>query len=564
MSELRGPRAEAVHPGSRFFNFVRYKDLTARHPAVGWRGVAVKLMRKSDSPYLSILPKVETLYWAIRSLALLGLLFHMIVSTPSLFGELWWLIAASGFTALVAIPALLAKYARFQLDRYFWHLYSLDILAVVALVYLTGGIASNFYVLFYALVPYVGYTTGIHFGLAVAAIVTAVYAIPCVALGGLEVLPELIFRMVMMWIFTGVMGVANGIFTMFSHRLLNAMDKLNEYTSELERTSSQLETIYETSRSLAGLMPVENVIDSILGIARQVLRYPVCEIYTWDPVNKKLWLKGRINEDLTERLERPLPIEPSEAFKRVIRNNETVRVLDRFAGKPVVEGNAYRSQLIVPMISEGKLVGLLNAESPHPNAFTERDERVMSILADSSSMSLVNADLHQQMEKLTVVDELTGLFNFRHFRSRLEDEQRRAARYGTPLSLIMIDIDWFKSLNDRFGHQIGNVALCQLAKVITSCVRDVDVVARYGGEEFIVILPQTATEETHRIAERMRRKVEQTEFGPDATGRPLPLTVSIGVSCYPDNGRSEDDLVESVDQALYRAKGGGKNLVCTA
>ncbi len=521
-------------------------------------------MRKSESPYLSILPKVETLYWAIRSLALLGLLFHMIVSTPSLFGELRWLVTASGFTALVAIPALLAKYARFQLDRYFWQLYSLDILAVAALVYLTGGISSNFYVLFYALVPYVGYTSGIHFGMAVAAIATVIYAVPCVALGGLQVLPELIFRMVMMWIFTGVMGVANGIFTMFSQRLLNAMDKLNEYTSELERTSSQLETIYETSRSLAGLMPVDNVIDRILGIARQVLRYPVCEIYTWDPINKKLWLKGRIDEDLTERLERPLPIEPSEAFKRVIRSNETVRVLDRFAGKPVVEGGAFRSQLIVPMISEGKLVGLLNAESPHPNAFTERDERVMSILADSSSMSLVNADLHQQMEKLTIVDELTGLFNFRYFRLRLEDEQRRATRYGTPLSLIMIDIDWFKSLNDRFGHQTGNVALRQLARVITSCVRDVDIVARYGGEEFIVILPQTATEETHRIAERMRRKVEQTEFGPDATGRPLPMTVSIGVSCYPDNGRSEDDLVESVDQALYRAKGGGKNLVCTA
>jgi diguanylate cyclase (GGDEF)-like protein len=128
----------------------------------------------------------------------------------------------------------------------------------------------------------------------------------------------------------------------------------------------------------------------------------------------------------------------------------------------------------------------------------------------------------------------------------------------------MIDIDWFKSLNDRFGHQIGNIALRQLARVITACVRDVDVVARYGGEEFIVILPQTSTEETHRIAERMRRKVEQAEFGPDATGRPLPMTVSIGVSCYPDNGRPEDDLVESVDQALYRAKGNGKNLVCTA
>jgi diguanylate cyclase (GGDEF)-like protein len=216
------------------------------------------------------------------------------------------------------------------------------------------------------------------------------------------------------------------------------------------------------------------------------------------------------------------------------------------------------------MLFEGQLVGLLNCESPHPNAFTERDERVLSVLAASASMALVNADLHQQMEKLTIIDELTGTYNFRYFRIRLEDEQRRAARYGTPLSLIMIDIDWFKTLNDRFGHQTGNTSLKQLARVIGTCVRDVDIVARYGGEEFIVILPQTATEETHRIAERIRRKVEQTEFGPDSTGRPLPLTVSIGISCYPDNGRPEGDLVDSVDRAMYRAKGGGKNLVCTA
>ena len=521
-------------------------------------------MRISESPYLSVLPKTEPLYWAIRSLALLGLLFHMIVSTPPLLGVGWWWGVVAGFAALVGIPALLAKYRSLQLDQFFWPLYVLDITAVAVLVYLTGGIESNFFVLFYALVPYVGYQAGIHTGLAVAAVVTVLYGVPCFLLGGLHVLPEFIFRMVMMWIFTGAMGVAHGIFEKFSQRLLNAMDKLNERTSELERTHSQLQTIYETSRSLAELMPVDSVVDRVLAIARQVLRYPVCEIYIWDPINKKLWLKGRLNEEMTERLERPMPMEPNDVFKRVILFSETARVVDRHMGKTVIDGYPYRSQLVVPMVSEGKLVGVLSSESPHANAFTERDERVLSMLAASASMALVNADLHQQMEKLTIIDELTGVHNFRYFRSRLEDEQRRAARYGTPLSLIMVDIDWFKTLNDRFGHQVGNIALRQLANVIVASVRDVDIVARYGGEEFIVILPQTATEETHRIAERMRRKVEQTEFGPDATGRALPMTVSIGVSCYPDNGRPEDDLVESVDQAMYRAKGGGKNLVCTA
>lgn len=521
-------------------------------------------MRTSESPYLSVLPKVEPLYWAIRTLPLLGVLFHMAVSTPPLIADHGWWLVAGGFAFLVIAPAALVKYARLKLAPYFWPLYALDVIAVAVLVHLTGGMESNFFILYYALVPYIGYYAGLHTGLAVAGGVTLVYAVPCFIDSGPQALPEFIFRMAMMWIFTGAMGVAYSMFGMFSQRLLNAMDKLNERTSELERTHSQLETIYETARSLAEFMPVDNVINRVLNIARQVLRYPVCEIYTWDPINKKLWLKGRINEELTERLERPFPIEPNDAFKRVVRDMETVRVMDRMQGKQVLDGHQFRSQLVVPLVSEGKLVGLLNCESPHANAFTERDERVLAILASSTAMALLNADLHQQMEKLTVVDELTGVYNYRYFRTRLEDEQRRAARYGTPLSLIMIDIDWFKSLNDRFGHQIGNIALRQLARVITTCVRDVDVVARYGGEEFIVILPQTSTEETHRIAERMRRKVEQTEFGPDGTGRPLPMTVSVGVSCYPDNGRPEDDLVESVDQALYRAKGNGKNLVCTA
>lgn len=522
------------------------------------------IMKSVESPYLSVLPKVEPLYWAIRSLPVLGLIFHVFVSTPPLISDPWWGTVTGVFSALAIVPVLIVKYGRVQLRPYFWGLFSLDAIAVTALVHLTGGIDSNFFILFYALVPYVGYYAGLQTGLAVAATVTVLYGIPCFVLGGMHVLPQFIFRMVMMWIFTGAMGVAYSMFGMFSQRLLNAMDKLNERTSELERSHAQLQTIYETSQSLAEFMPAENVINRILTIARQVLRYPVCEIYTWDPINRKLWLKGRITDDVTERLERPLPVEPNDTLRRVVREQTTVRIPDRLQNKPETGASSYRSQMAVPMVFEGQLVGLLNCESPHPNAFSERDERVLSVLASSASMALVNADLHQQMEKLTIIDELTGTYNFRYFRTRLEDEQRRAARYGTPLSLIMVDIDWFKTLNDRFGHQMGNIALKQLARVINQCVRDVDVVARYGGEEFIIILPQTATEETHRIAERIRRKVEQTEFGPDASGRPLPMTVSIGISCYPDNGRPEDDLFESVDQALYRAKGGGKNLVCTA
>jgi diguanylate cyclase (GGDEF)-like protein len=248
---------------------------------------------------------------------------------------------------------------------------------------------------------------------------------------------------------------------------------------------------------------------------------------------------------------------------RALDHGEFVSIRDRHEGRSIIDGNPHRSELIVPMVSEGKTVGLLSAKSPKANAFTEHDEQILSILAASTAMSLVNADLHQRMEKLTIIDELTGVFNYRHFRSRLEDERRRTVRYGQPLSLVMVDIDWFKRLNDEHGHETGNVALRGLAQVIDSCIRDVDILARYGGEEFIIILPQTALHEAKVIGERIRQHVEQSEFGTGADGQPLRLTVSIGISSFPENGRPEDELVQTVDQALYHAKGKGRNLVCT-
>jgi len=247
----------------------------------------------------------------------------------------------------------------------------------------------------------------------------------------------------------------------------------------------------------------------------------------------------------------------------VIERGEARRIVDRHASERGPGRSSCQSCLLVPMISQGKVIGVLVAQSPKVNAFSERDERVMSVLATSAAMALVNADLHQRMEKLTIIDELTGAFNYRYFRTRLEEEKRRAVRYAQSIALLMVDIDWFKHLNDNFGHETGNVALRGLAQVIASCIRDVDTLARYGGEEFIVILPQTGYEEAVTIGDRIRRRVEQTDFGPDQRGRPLKMTVSIGISCYPENGRSEEDLMESVDQALYRAKGGGKNTICT-
>jgi diguanylate cyclase (GGDEF)-like protein len=174
---------------------------------------------------------------------------------------------------------------------------------------------------------------------------------------------------------------------------------------------------------------------------------------------------------------------------------------------------------------------------------------------------LENAELHRRTEELTISDELTDTYNYRYFVQKLQEEKRRAARYMLPLSLIMVDIDWFKKLNDSYGHEVGNVVLKQLSDIIKSCIRDVDIFCRYGGEEFVVILPQTPQVEASTIAERIREQVELAVLLIENAGR-LKITVSIGVTSFPENGKSQEDILAIADQALYRAKGKGRNLVC--
>jgi two-component system cell cycle response regulator len=172
----------------------------------------------------------------------------------------------------------------------------------------------------------------------------------------------------------------------------------------------------------------------------------------------------------------------------------------------------------------------------------------------------------RECERLSVTDGLTGLYNRRHFGERLREEFSRSQRYGAPLSLIMLDLDHFKALNDRYGHPFGDRVLRETAELMSTSIRDHDICARYGGEEFTIVLPSTNLQGAAAVAERcltrMRDKTYRT--GADA-GRPeeeVRVTASIGVACHPSSGvRSPEHLVELADRALYRAKAEGRNTI---
>lgn len=167
----------------------------------------------------------------------------------------------------------------------------------------------------------------------------------------------------------------------------------------------------------------------------------------------------------------------------------------------------------------------------------------------------------EKMNSMIIREGLTGLFNKVYIRQRLEEEFYRAKRYDHRLSLLMIDLDNFKALNDRYGHTAGDHLLRYFSQLINETVRPSDIPARYGGEEFLIILPETEKKEASALAERLRLRISLYPFRLDSRKEDIPFTISVGVTSYPEFGQSTEDLIALADEALYAAKKNGKNQV---
>jgi diguanylate cyclase (GGDEF)-like protein len=229
-------------------------------------------------------------------------------------------------------------------------------------------------------------------------------------------------------------------------------------------------------------------------------------------------------------------------------------------------------ELIVPLHGRGMVLGVVALLRDDPEReFSAADLRTLQSFATQASVAIENVLLHREARRLSVTDSLTGLWNFRYFEIQADREMESAARSGRPLSLMIVDIDHFKSVNDDHGHQVGDAVLTEIAARIRSATRTPDVVARYGGEEFVVLLPGTDFEGALATGERVRRSVSVTPV-PVAVGSKtdsdvpdsLPITCSVGVATFPSHGDTVADLLRSADAAMYAAKQRGRNRVVGA
>ncbi|MCP4634726.1 MAG: GGDEF domain-containing protein, partial [candidate division Zixibacteria bacterium] len=256
---------------------------------------------------------------------------------------------------------------------------------------------------------------------------------------------------------------------------MKLFDTLNLRTSELERSQAHLELIYENTRVLAGILDVDEVIAEVMRITGELMSYPTSGILLKGPGGNYIY-RGRNIDGKTNFHLKAADSKANTLILRVAKQAEPITVKD-IGGRTDYQPQRTnsRSVMIVPMVAHGKTIGILTAESSKLGAFSEKDEKMLIVVARAAGMSLENAMLHHKMEELTITDELTGMYNYRYFADKLKEEQRRAARYDLPLSLIMLDIDWFKKFNDTYGHEVGNIVLKGITGVVRKCIRDVDI-----------------------------------------------------------------------------------------
>ncbi len=218
------------------------------------------------------------------------------------------------------------------------------------------------------------------------------------------------------------------------------------------------------------------------------------------------------------------------------------------------------SFLSVPLHYKDELIGVMNCGRDRKAGFSKNEIKLLQLVAGQIALSIANSRLYAKTRELSVRDELTGLYNRRHFLHVLQLEWKRASRFHHPLSLLMVDVDHFKKYNDTHGHKEGDRVLKQMGGLLIKTLREVDTLARFGGEEFVVLLPDTDRNGALAVGEKLRRIVASEQFTL-TDQNPIPVTISVGVANYPDDVQELEDLIDHTDLALYDAKDQGRNRV---
>ena len=329
--------------------------------------------------------------------------------------------------------------------------------------------------------------------------------------------------------------------------------ELTSRMGELEAERGRFkETLQRYGETLAATHDLNALVGAVLDTAVQATRARGGRLLLYDAERGEAIEQSRIGTARGLRSDLPVVVAAGDGLEGEALATHEPRV-----------SQVPRAVLAVPILREHHLLGLVTAIDPEEGAFSDEDVEALSALALQAGVAIENARLHRVVERQAVTDALTGLANRRQFYEVLGREYERSQRFGTPLSLILLDIDDFKQINDTRGHLAGDAVLHGVAATLAELIREIDMAARYGGEEFAILLPQTAQDGAALLAERLRREIASRpiRFGPDEIEG---ITASFGVAAGPEDSMTQIDLIASADAALYQAKRDGKNHVTVA
>ncbi len=348
-----------------------------------------------------------------------------------------------------------------------------------------------------------------------------------------------------------------------TYLLINLVfSRLSRAQHQLEGRVHDLEILTATARRLSASLQLEELVDAV---ARETCNaIPEAEVVAL--VHRRSGAESGLVIDGYDRGGDHFfrqPMADGEGVAGWVMTHATVRRIADITDSDIAMGNegteGVRSWLGVPLMMYGGCEGVIVVQSTRPDVFREDHQRLLESLGLQIAAALQNAHLYE----LAMVDGLTGLFMRRYFDARIEEEIERSKRYGTPFSVVMMDVDDFKKLNDEHGHLIGDRVLRSIANTVKAQLRGVDTASRYGGEEIAVILPRSDMVSAYNVGERIRAAIADSRITTDSEPpKVLTVTASFGVASYPESKAADgEDLIRRADRALYRAKKTGKNRV---
>lgn len=391
---------------------------------------------------------------------------------------------------------------------------------------------------------------------------------------------------------------------MEKHQLQN----IESLIEELNRVRKELSILYEVSNAMRTTLELNNVLYIILtgvtahsglGFNRAILFLVNSKENCLEPKMaigpesgehaQKIWnyiteakqdLEDLIEEDRVEQnmnassllgsvKDLKIPLSSggnllADAFSKGTLVHITKENIPQYQNDPLLKIFKTNDLVIMPLKAKDKVNGLIVAD----NLFTQKpisqdDLKIFLMLADQAGLAIENSQLYELIMHKSHTDSITGLWNHGFFQNKLSEELEDAKIYKAPLSLLIMDIDDFKKLNDTYGHQNGDILLKEIAQILQNASRENDYVCRYGGEEFSIILPKTSKEQAFTIAERLRQKIEQHLFPKFSSDKNLRITLSIGLATFPGDAQNKIDLISKADKAMYIAKFAGKNQTST-